>query len=147
MHLIYGAPPDPRNFVAARARLLGLLIVIAPLILVSFAIPNVVVSVTRDATSLVTSSTIPPVVVNVGALLVVLAIDFVIIYVLLGVLGGIRPERHARVVGAAVGAVVVGVLKYFMSFIIAWSISKPAYGIFAMPITVLFVLYLLTLSL
>jgi hypothetical protein len=34
-----------------------------------------------------------------------------------------------------------------MSFIIAWSISKPAYEIFAMPITVLFVLYLLTLSL
>jgi uncharacterized BrkB/YihY/UPF0761 family membrane protein len=147
MHLIYGAPPDPRNFLAARARLFGLLVVIAPLILVSFAIPNVVVSVTVGATSLVSLSTIPPVIVNVGALLVVLLIDFVIIYLLLGVLGGIRPERQARVVGAAVGAIVVGILKYFMGFIIAWSISKPAYGTFAMPITVLFVLYLLTLSL
>jgi uncharacterized BrkB/YihY/UPF0761 family membrane protein len=147
MHLIYGAPPDPRNFVTSRARLLGLLVVIAPLILVSFAIPNLVASATRNATSLVTSSTIPPVLVNIGALLVVLVIDFVIMYILLGVLGGIRPDRHARVIGAASGAVVVGILKYFMGFIVAWSISKPQYGTFAMPITVLFVLYLLTLSL
>jgi uncharacterized BrkB/YihY/UPF0761 family membrane protein len=147
MHLIYGAPPDPRNFLFERARLLGLLVLIAPLILVSFAIPNVVVSVTRNATSLVTSSTLSPVLVNTGVLLVVLVIDFVILYLLLGVLGGIRPERPARVIGASVGAVVVGVLKYFMGFIVAWSISKPQYGSFAMPITVLFVLYLLTLSL
>lgn len=147
MHLIYGAPPDPRNFVTSRARLLGLLVVIAPLILVSFAIPNLVASVTRNATNLVTSSAVPPVLVNLGALLVALVIDFVIMYVLLGVLGGIRPDRHARVIGAAIGAVVVGALKYFMGFIIAWSISKPQYGTFAMPITVLFVLYLLTLSL
>lgn len=147
MHLIYGAPPDPRNFLTGRARLLGWLIVVAPLILLSFAIPNVVVSVTRGATSVVTSSTISPVIVEAAALLVVLVLDFVIIYVLLGVLGGIRPERHARAIGAAVGAVVVGILKYFMAFIIAWSISKPVYGSFAMPITVLFVLYLLTLSL
>jgi len=147
MHVIYGAPPDPRNFLFERARLLGLLMLIAPLILVSFAIPNVVASVTRNATSLLTSSTVPSVVVNVGVLLVMLVIDFAILYLLLGVLGGIRPERHARLIGAGIGAVVVGVLKYFMGFIIAWSISKPQYGSFTMPITVLFVLYLLTLSL
>lgn len=147
VHLIYGAPPDPRNFLTSRARLLGLLVVIAPLILVSFAIPNVVASVTRNATSILSSSTVPPILVNVGALLVALVIDFVIVYVLLGVLGGIRPEQRARVIGAATGAVVVGTLKYFMGFIVAWSISKPQYGSFALPITVLFVLYLLTLSL
>ena len=147
MHLIYGAPPDPRNFLFERARLLGLLVLIAPLIFVSFAIPNAVASVTRNATSLVTSSTVPPVLVNVGVLLVVLVIDFAILYLLLGVLGGIRPEWQARVIGASVGAVVVGVLKYFMGFIIAWSIAKPQYGTFAVPIAVLFVLYLLTLSL
>jgi membrane protein len=147
MHVIYGAPPDPRNFLFERARLLGLLVLIAPLILVSFAIPNVVASVTLNATSLVTVSTVPPVLVNAGVLLVALVIDFAIIYLLLGVLGGIRPERRARVIGALVGAAVVGVMKYFMGFIIAWSISKPQYGTFAVPITVLFVLYLLTLSL
>ena len=147
MHLIYGAPPDPRNFVVERARLLGLLVLIAPLILVSFAIPNVVASATRNASSFVNASDVPLALVGIGALLVALVIDFVIVYVLLGVLGGIRPERHARLIGAASGAVVVGILKYFMGFIIAWSIAKPQYGTFAMPITVLFVLYLLTLSL
>ncbi len=147
MHLIYGAPPDPRNFVVERTRLLGLLFLIAPLILVSFAIPNVVASAARNATSLVNLTDVPLVLVGIGALLVALVVDFVIVYVLLGVLGGIRPERHARLIGAASGAVVVGILKYFMGFIVAWSISKPQYGSFAMPITVLFVLYLLTLSL
>ena len=147
MHLIYGAPPDPRNFLTSRARLLGLLVVIAPLILVSFAIPNLVASATRNATNLVNSSSVSPALVNAGALLIAFVIDFVIMYILLGVLGGIRPWRHARVIGAVTGAVVVSILKYFMGFIIAWSIAKPQYGTFAMPITVLFVLYLLTLSL
>jgi membrane protein len=147
MHLIYGAPPDPRNLLTSRARHLGLLVVIAPLILVSFAIPNLVASATRNATNLVSSSSVPPVLVNAGALLLAFVIDFVIMYILLGVLGGIRPVRHARVIGAATGAVVVSILKYFMGLIIAWSIAKPQYGTFAMPITVLFVLYLLTLSL
>ncbi len=147
LHLIYGAPPDSRPFVKARARLLGWLIVIAPLVLVSFAIPTVVASLASSTDDLLPSTSVPSGVWIVGATVVVLVLDFSIVYLLLGVLGGIRPERTARLWGAAIGAVVVAVLKYFLGFIVAWSISRPQYGAFAMPITVLFVLFLLTLAL
>lgn len=147
LHLIYGAPPDPRSFLKARAVLLGWLLIIAPIILVSFAIPTVVISVAESAAGLPGSTAIPPSVWFAGALIVVLVIDFAIMYLLLGVLGGIRPERFARGIGAATGAVTVSVLKYFLGAIIAWSIARPQYGAFALPITVLFVLYLLTIAL
>ncbi len=147
LHHIYGAPPDPRSFLKARALLLGWLVIIGPMILVSFAIPTVVVSVAGSAAGLPGSTAIPPGLWFAGTLIVVLVIDFAIMYLLLGVLGGIRPERVARGIGAATGAVTVSVLKYFLGGIIAWSIARPQYGAFALPITVLFVLYLLTIAL
>ena len=147
LHLIYGAPPDPRPFLKARIRLLAWLVVIAPLILVSFAAPAVVVSIAADADGYFGTTAVPASLWTVGSLLVVLSIDFAITYLLLGVLGGIRPERRARLSGAAAGAVGVSVLKYFLGMIIAWSIARPQYGAFAMPITVLFVLFLLTVAL
>ena len=146
LHLIYGAPPDPRSFVAARARLLGWLLIIAPLILLSFAIPNVIASVARSVDGFA-STGIPTVVWTVGGIVVTLIIDFAIVYLLLGVLGGIRPEHRARIVGATVGAIVITVLKSLLAVIIAWSISKPEYGAFAAPIAVLLILYLLTVAL
>ena len=146
LHLIYGAPPDPRNFVTARVRLLGWLLIIAPLILLSFGIPNVIAAVERSADGFA-STGIPTIVWTVGGILVTLLIDFAIMYLLLGVLGGIRPERRARGVGATVGAISVSVLKSLLAVIIGWSIAKPEYGAFAAPIAVLLILYLLTLAL
>ncbi|MEA3501922.1 MAG: YihY/virulence factor BrkB family protein [Actinomycetota bacterium] len=147
LHLIYGAPPDPRSFVKARVRLLGWLVIIAPLILLSFSIPAFVASVAGGSQGFLDTTAIPQAVWIAVALLVVLVIDFGIMYLLLGFLGGIRPERRARVSGAAAGAIGVSVLKYFLGLIIAWSIARPQYGAFAMPITVLFVLFLLTIAL
>ncbi|MEA2022837.1 MAG: YhjD/YihY/BrkB family envelope integrity protein [Actinomycetota bacterium] len=146
LHLIYGALPDPRNFVAARARLLGWLLIIAPLILLSFAIPNVIALVARSVDGFA-STGIPTAVWTVGGFLVTLIIDFAIVYLLLGVLGGIRPEHRARIVGAVVGAIGISVLKSLLAVIISWSIAKPEYGAFAAPIAVLLILYLLTLTL
>ena len=93
------------------------------------------------------STGIPTVVWTVGGIVVTLIIDFAIVYLLLGVLGGIRPEHRARIVGATVGAIVITVLKSLLAVIIAWSISKPEYGAFAAPIAVLLILYLLTVAL
>ncbi len=45
------------------------------------------------------------------------------------------------------GAVGIEILKYLLSFIIAWSVSKPQYGAFAAPIAMLLVLYLESLML
>lgn len=148
MHLIYGAPKDPRNFVKARARLLAWMLLLAPLIALSF-VPSVVIS-----------NFAGPVERALGldgsawgwlllALTAVLSIGLnaLVVWLILGHVGGIRPPRDARLAGTAVGAVGIEILKYLLSFIIAWSVSKPQYGAFAAPIAMLLVLYLESLTL
>jgi len=143
MHLIYGAPKDPRNFVVARLRLLAWMLLLVPLIGLSF-VPSVVISGFAE-----------PVLDLLGlqgdfwAVLLVgltaaasLAFNALIVWLMLGHFGGIRPNRRPRLIGTGFGAVGIEILKYLLSFIIAWSIGKPQYGAFAAPIAMLLVLYL-----
>jgi membrane protein len=145
---IYGAPPDPRGFILARVRLLGWLLAIGPLIVLSYVASTVIASSAApvlDAIGLESSGT--RVVVIALSIALTLMIDWSIVYVLLGVLGGIRPPRGPRAIGAGVGAVAIEVLKYLMAFLVALSLEKPQYGALAVPIGVLFVLYLQTTAL
>ena len=76
------------------------------------------------------------------AVALALAVDFLILYLLLGHLGGIRPDRRPRLIGSLVGAVLIEFLKYFMATIVAFSVDKPEYGALAAPIGILLILYL-----
>ena len=143
LHQIYGAAPDPRNFVKARARLLGWMLVFLPLVAVSYAATTMVASYAGPILDdLGLDSTIGRVVLVAVTVALALAVDFLILYLLLGHLGGIRPDRRPRLIGALVGAVLIELLKYFMAFIVAFSVDKPQYGALAAPIGILLVLYL-----
>ena len=76
-----------------------------------------------------------------------IGLNALVVWLILGHMGGIRPPRDARLAGTAVGAVGIEIHKYLLSFIIAWSVSKPQYGAFAAPIALLLVLYLESLTL
>ncbi len=145
IHLIYGAPKDPRNFVLGKVRLLGWLMLLAPLIAISF-IPNVAVSIftepVLDFLGLEGDFTRILLILLTGLLSV--AINALVVWLILGQLGGIRPSRGPRLAGTLIGAVGIEILKYLLSFIIGWSVGKPQYGAFAAPIAMLFVLYLET---
>ncbi len=144
-HLIYGAPKDGRNVVLARLRLLGWMLLLAPLILISFAASLLVTTLAGPILDFFGStSTAGQILLQVGTRLASLIVGFIVVYLMSGHLGGIRPPRRARLIGAAVAAVAIEILKAVMSLVVAWSISKPQYGAFAAPITVLLVLYLLT---
>lgn len=143
LHLIYGAPKDSRNFVLARARLLAWMLLIVPLIGLSF-VPSVVIGGFAQ-----------PVMDWLGleggfwtfllfalSALASVALNGVVVWLLLGNLGGIKPARRPRLIGSAFGAVGLEIVKYLLSFIIAWSVGKPQYGAFAAPIAMLLVLYL-----
>jgi membrane protein len=145
MHLIYGAPPDPRNFLRARARHLLFLLGVAPLLLVSFssaALASSLAGPVLDAAGLDLGWT--PDVLTSSGLVLGYAVDLLIIWTLLGNLGGIRPRRRSRLLGALAGAAGAGVLKQLLTVIVAWSLAKPQYGAFAAPLAVLFVLSLLS---
>ena len=148
MHMIYGAPQDPRNFVFNRIRYLMWLFLLGPLIVVSY-IPSTFVTAFLgpliDRFELQNSGVGAAIVV--ASLILTYILNFLIVYLVLSNLGGIRPSRRARVIGAAVGALVLEILKYVASIIIQRSLDNPAYGAFAIPIALMLVLYLQTITL
>jgi uncharacterized BrkB/YihY/UPF0761 family membrane protein len=148
MHLLYGAPKDARNFVVARIIALLWLLAIGPMILVSFVASSFTSDLSdRVFEALNISWEGPGVLLAVAAVALTLGLNFAIIYLLLGNLGGIRPPRRARVIGAAVGAVITELLKSAMTLLVGFTIDQPEYGALAAPIGILFVLFLLSMAL
>jgi membrane protein len=143
IHSIYGAPEDSRSYVLARLRALGWLLALAPLILLSYVASSFVANLNdRVLDALGIDWRGPGIVVNLLAVVVTLGANLLVVYLVLGQLGGIRPSRRARLVGAGVGAIAIEALKTLMTLLVAFTVDKPQYGAFAAPIGVLFVLYL-----
>jgi membrane protein len=145
MHLIFGAAPDPRNFVKAKARHLLVLIAIAPLVVVSFGSASLASSLIGPVLEAIGWDPAPDRTALIGlGLAVGFVVDLSILWILLGRLGGIRPHRPPRLIASLVGAVAVGAIKQLLEEIVAWSLDKPQYGAFAAPLAILFILALLT---
>lgn len=142
LHQIFGAPPDPRNFLVARLRLTGWMLIIGPLIAISFAPAVVMGFFTEPVARFLDFGQVGQALLPWIASLLALVLDFGIVMLMLSHLGGIRPARRPRVIGAALAAVAMELLKTAMAQVVSWSVSKPQYGAFATPITVLLVLYL-----
>ncbi len=143
LHLLFGAPKDPRNVVVARAQALGWLLLLGPMILLSFVVSSITTHLSDTLLSgLGVEWRGPGALLTVVSALVTLGVNGAIVYVVIGNFGGIRPERSARLIGSAVGAVVIEALKLVMALLVSFTIDKPQYGAFAAPIGVLFVLYL-----
>jgi membrane protein len=148
LHQIYGASPDGRNLVARRIHLLGWLCVLGPLIIVSYTLTTAATGFGgRLLDDWGIESTLARVLLIVGATLLTYGLDVAILALLLGRLGGIRASRRSILTGAVVGGVVIGVLKALMATIISWSVDKPEYGSFALPISILVVLWLQSMAL
>jgi len=144
MHMIYGAPPDPRPFVKAKLRAVGLLLLVAPLMAISF----IAVSLTSSAIDPLLErigwdSTGTVVLLHILGLVVGFLLDVLILWILLGMLGGIRPLKRPRMIACLIGAVLIGLLKQLMDAIVTWSLDKPQYGALALPLATLFVLSLM----
>lgn len=148
MHLIYGIGKDSRNFIIARARLLAWMFLLVPLMMLSF-VPSVVISnfagPVIEALNLQGGFWTWMLFILTGILSV--ALNAVVVWLILGHLGGVKPQRKPLLIGTVFAALAIEAIKYLLSFIIAWSLSKPQYGTFAAPIAMLLVLWLETLVL
>ncbi len=142
LHLIFGAPKDPRNYFLNRLKMFVMLVILGPIALLSF-VPSIAITALATPIQgwLGLESTL-----LIGGVTTLLstALNFLILYVCFSMLGGIRPSRRSRVIGALAGAIAAEALKFASAIIISWSLSKPQYGAFAVPITALLMLYLLT---
>lgn len=147
LHQIFGAPQDPRSFVKSKGRLLGWMLLLLPVVGLSYAATAVVASSAGPVLDKIgLESTFGRVSLAVLALLISYALDVLVLFLLLTHFGGIRPERRARVIGAAVGGVIIQILNLLMGLLIGLSTDKPQYGAFALPIGILLVLYLQTMA-
>ncbi len=143
LHAIYGAPPNSRNFAWVRVWAFGWFLVLAPLVMFSFVGVSFTTNLTgRLLDALGLSWDGSRLLLGVAAAVVTMALNFLVVYLVLGRLGGIRPARRPRLVGAAVGAVVIEVLKQAMALLVGVAVDKPQYGALAAPIGIMFVLYL-----
>ena len=143
LHAVYGAPNNTRNFVRVRLWALGWFLVLAPLVLLSFVSASFTANLSArllDALGLHWDG--PTLLLSATALVLTMLLNFLVMHLMLGRLGGIRPARSPLVVGAAVGAVVIELLKQVMALLVGFVVDKPQYGALAAPIGILFVLYL-----
>ncbi len=148
LHLIYGAPKDARNFIVAKVRYAGWLVLLSIMILLSFVASSFTSSIsTKLASALGLQWDGPTLPLQIGTIVLTLALDFAVVYLILANLGGIRPARVPLVIGALVGMVLIELLKLLMSTIIAFTVAKPQYGALAAPIGILFVLFLQAMTL
>ncbi len=144
LHIINGAPKDPRNFAWKKVLQLGWLLVLLLLLATSltpFVLLNEVGEPIRDffgiQDSIVVSTT-----VNVLGYCLAFVINFFSIYLMFKFLGGIRPERYAMIYGAIFFATASFILRAGMVYILAWALDRPQYGAFAVPVAMLLSYYL-----
>ena len=148
LHAVYGAPNNTRNVVVVRFWAVGWFLVLAPLVLLSFVSASVTANLsTRILDALGLQWAGPVLLLDASALVLTMVLNVVVMFLLLGRLGGIRPPRGPLLVGALVGAVVIEVLKQGMALLVAFVIDRPQYGALAAPIGILFVLYLQAVTL
>ena len=143
IHAVYGAPENTRNVVRVRLWALGWFLVLAPLVLLSFVSATFTANLVGrlfDALGLHWAGPTP--LLGFAALLLTLALNYLVVHLMLGRLGGIRPARGPRRAGAAVGAVAIEVLKQVMALLVGFVVERPQYGALAAPIGIMFVLYL-----
>lgn len=143
LHAVYGAAKNTRDFVRVRLWALGWFLALAPLVLLSF----ISASFTGDlAGRLLDVLGLdwggPRLLLAAGALVLTMVLNFVVMYLVLGKLGGIRPPRRPLLAGAAVGAVAIEVLKQMMALLVGLVLDRPQYGALAAPIGIMFVLFL-----
>lgn len=143
LHAVYGAAKNTRNFVWVRLWALGWFLGLGPLVLLSFVSASFTADLAGrllDALGLDWGG--PRLLLAGGALVLTMILNFLVMYLMLGKLGGIRPSRAPLLAGAAVGAVAIEVLKQVMALLVGLVIDRPQYGALAAPIGIMFVLYL-----
>ncbi len=81
LHKIFGAAPDPRNFVKLKARLLGWMLLLLPIVGVSYAATTIVASNAGPVLDKIgLESTVGRIALSVLTLLLSYAMDFLVLY-------------------------------------------------------------------
>jgi uncharacterized BrkB/YihY/UPF0761 family membrane protein len=143
VRLVYGVQYNPRGLVVKSLRQLGWVLVLVPLLVLSYASTTVVTGVFTGFFEAIgwepgeALSTLVPVAAGFASLVFNLAL----FWTLLTVFTGVRPSPRARVWGTIVGAVAFEAVKVGATFLFGFVLTNPRYSFFAAPIAILLLFF------
>jgi uncharacterized BrkB/YihY/UPF0761 family membrane protein len=124
------------------------LVLLGPLVVLSYTLTTAAAGFgTEILDAIDLSNSVGRILVIAVAVALTLALDVGISALLLSRLGGIVPARRAVLAGAVLCAVVITGMKLLIGVIVSWSVDRPQYGSFAIPVTVLVVLWIQSMGL
>ena len=141
VRLIYGVQYDPRSFAVKNLRLLGYLLLLSPLVALSYVGSSAAAGLFEPLlTGLGLDGRFAlAMIVGVGAAVGIL-LNSVVIMIIISRLGGVRPPRWrwraSLMAGTALEVVKVGTTSF-----VAFTISNPRYLSFGSPVAMLLLFY------
>ncbi len=141
VRLVYGVQYSPRRFAIKYVRLLGYFLVLAPLIAASYVGSSAVAGAFRPLLNAAgIDSRAVDVLVLLFGLSVAVALNALVIFIIIGRLGGIKPERW-RWRASILGGVALEVIKLGTTYFVAFTVSNPRYLSFGAPVAMLLLFY------
>jgi membrane protein len=141
VRLIYGVQYEPRSFALKNLRFLGYLLLLTPLVALSYVGSSATAGLfTPLLTTLgLTGPVADAAMVGLGAAIGV-SMNAVVIMIVLGRLGGVRPRRW-RWQASLLGGTALEVIKVGATYFVAFTVSNPRYLSFGSPVAMLLLFY------
>lgn len=147
VRLVYGVQYEPRAFLAKNLRLLGYLLLLTPLMGLSYTASSATAGLFKPLLAAVgIGGTVADVLVAAGGFAVSTAVNAVVIVIVLSRLGGIRPQRWRWRAGLLGGAA-LALVQWGTTVFVAFTVSNPRYLSFGLPVAMLLLFYTMALVL
>jgi membrane protein len=139
MRQVYGLDPAETNVVVRKLKDIVLLALLGTGALLTVATSSLATSATRQVLGLVDleESTVAAAVLKALALALAVAADALLLTIIFARLPGHRLPWRAVFSGAALGAVLLGILKLVGTWLVARTTDNPVYGTFAVVVGLL----------
>jgi membrane protein len=141
IRLVYGVQYEPRNFAIKNLRFLGYLLLLTPLVGLSYVGSSATAGAFEPLLdSLGIAGPVATVIVAAAGLATGILLNTVVIMILISRLGGVQP-RHWRWRTSLVGGVALEVVKLGATYFVGFTISNPRYLSFGIPVAMLLLFY------
>jgi membrane protein len=141
VRLVYGVQYEPRNFVIKNLRFFGYLLMLTPLVGLSYVGSSASAGIFEPVLqTLGIDGPAARAVVTLGGVAVGVLLNAVVIVIVLSRLGGIRPARWIWR-SSLLGGAALEVVKVTATYFVALTVSNPRYLSFGAPVAMLLLFY------
>gem|GEM_PF-5154913 len=147
VRLVYGVQYQPRLFVVRTVRYLGFLLLLTPLVALSYVASSASAGLFQpmlDALGL--PAWITDVVVTAAGVIGAVAVNTITVWVVLVRLGGITPHRWVWR-GALIGGAALSAVQWGTTMLVSATLANPRWVSFGAPVAMLLLFYLMALTL